>query len=282
MDNAVLSLIRSKYNILSSAQRTVADYVLANPEAVIMSTLNDMATAADVSETTIIRFLHKLNYNSYQVFRVNIAQELSKGKADKIYDEVSEHDDISQIIKKVNQSIVLSIQDSVHIIDPAQMQSIVDALIKARRILIIGIGASAAQAYDMYHKLLKLNIQSTYCHDPHMINIQANNLTRDDVLVVFSHSGESREVLDGVRYATKNGGRVVAVTSYSRSTLATLSNNVLLSSSRETRYHSDSMISRIIQLAIIDMLYIALAIAIGEDASDSINQSRIAVAGNKT
>ena len=76
MRTGLLALIRTKYNTLSQAQQAVADYVLANPAAVIMSTLSDIASLANVSETTIIRFLHKLNYSSYQVFRVKIAQEI--------------------------------------------------------------------------------------------------------------------------------------------------------------------------------------------------------------
>lgn len=283
MRTGLLALIRTKYNTLSQAQQAVADYVLANPAAVIMSTLSDIASLANVSETTIIRFLHKLNYSSYQVFRVKIAQEISTGKTDGIYDEVTEGDSVPNVVDKVIQSTARAIQDSEQIIDPEQIEILVNNLLHARHILIIGMGSSAAQAYDMCHKLLKLDIPCcTYSHDPHLINIRAANMAEKDLLIIFSHSGESREVLDGARFAAANGCTVAAITSYPRSTLSSMSDIVILSSSRETNFHSDAMISRIIQLSIIDMIYIALVLKIGKKALKDINQSRIAVAGNKT
>ena len=64
MKGQIFSLIRTKYNTLSSSQKDVADYILTNPDKVMMNTLNEIAAACRVSETTVLRFLHKLNYNS--------------------------------------------------------------------------------------------------------------------------------------------------------------------------------------------------------------------------
>ena len=93
---------------------------------------------------------------------------------------------------------------------------------------------------------------------------------------------ESREALDGARIAKSGGCPVAAITSYGRSSLALLADRVVLSSSRETRYRSDAMTSRIIQMTIIDMIYLSLAISMGSSALESIDRSRVAVAKNKT
>ena len=282
MTGSVFALIRTKYKTLSAAQKEVADYVLANAETVMTSSLNDLATACNVSETTIIRFLRKLDYDSYQLLRVHIAQELSRSKGEDIYEEVRADDGVKDVIQKVIQSTARSITDSAEIIDPVQLDSIVERILNSRRVFIIGIGASAAMTYDLCHKLLKLSLNASYSHDPHMINIQCYGMTAQDVLVVFSHTGESREVLDGAAYAKEQGALVVSVTSYARSSLAVKSDYVLLSSSLETRYRSDAMTSRIIQITIIDMIYISLALRMGESGLFRINRSRVAVAKNKT
>jgi len=281
MDN-ILGTIRTKYGVLSASQQQVADYVLANAEKVMTSSVSDLAAACGVSDPTIFRFLKKLDCPSYQTFRVNIAQELSRSKADPIYDDVTENDGAQEVMDKVIQSTACAIQDLSTVIDAAVLEAICEKLCTCRSVLIIGIGASAAPAFDLHHKLLKLGLRASFCHDPHMINIAVGTLDENDLLVAFSHSGESREMLDGMRLAKKRNVPVAAITSYPRSTLSLGSDYVLLSSSKETRFRSDSMVSRIIQMTLIDMIYIRMALKMGDEAMTNINRSRVAVAGNKT
>ena len=49
----------------------------------------------------------------------------------------------------------------------------------------------------------------------------------------------------------------------------------------ETKYRSDAVVSRILQLVIIDVLYVAIVLETGSMATASLNQSRLAVAGKK-
>lgn len=282
MEVNVLALIRTKYNTLSSTQKGVADYVLSQADKVMFCSLADLAAACKVSEATIIRFLHKLDYTSYQVFRVNIAQELSKGTNNEVYNEVSEKDGMTEIMNKVIQSTVRSITDSSQTINPDHLSSLCDHIVAANRILIIGVGATSAIAFDFYHKLIKLGLNAVFCNDPHMINISCQNMSEQTLLIAISHSGESREILDGVDLALNQHCPVDCITSYPNSSLAKMSHCVLLSSSLETHFRSDAMTSRIIQLCIIDMIYIRLAMQIGEGAIEHINLSRVAVARNKT
>ena len=99
--------------------------------------------------------------------------------------------------------------------------------------------------------------------------------------MAFSHSGESSEVIEAVRIAKENKAKTVVFTGYHNSTLAELADILLLSSTNETMYRSQSMVSRLIQLVIIDMLYVALVLNKGEEAIENVNRSRLAVAQKK-
>ena len=282
MQNNIFSLIRTKYNTLSPVQKNVADYVLANPQQVIMSTLNDLAHACDVSEATIFRFLQKLNYTSYQVFRVRVAQEFSGEKPATVLDDVSSCDSAFEIMQKVVESTVISIKDSCHVIKPDNIEKLAQFILDASKVVIVGVGASAAIAQDAHHKMLKLGLNAIFSSDPHITNIICSQLTKKDLLLVVSHSGESREILDAVAFSAENGCKTSAITSYPRSSLSRKSDCVLLSSSLETQFRSDAMTSRIIQLVIIDILYVLLSVKKGNEAIASIQKSRLAVAKNKT
>ena len=98
----LFSLIRTKYNTLSTSQKIVADYVLANPEKVMLNTLSEIAEICGVSETTVLRFLHKIDFKSYQLFRINLTQELSSNDSTSTsYEDVQFSDSIETIIEKV-------------------------------------------------------------------------------------------------------------------------------------------------------------------------------------
>ena len=185
MKGQIFSLIRTKYNALSSSQKDVADYILTNPDKVMMNTLNEIAAACRVSETTVLRFLHKLNYNSYQLFRINLTQELSKDNQETVYDDVGFQDTEDEIIDKIIHSTVSSITDSRQIIDPASVKAVVEKIAGARRIVVAGVGASGFIAQDLYHKLIKLGLNAVCGNDPHIMNILATGLDKDSFLILF-------------------------------------------------------------------------------------------------
>lgn len=282
MNVNVFSLIRAKYHTLSASQKIVADYVLNNSSDVMLKTLNEIASACGVSETTVLRFLHKIDFNSYQLFKISLTQELSKDTPSIVYEDINYEDSTKEIMGKIISSTIRSLNDSKEAIDSEELERFVNKIIDANKILIIGVGASASIASDLFHKLMKLGLNVVFNNDPHLINILAMSLAPDDFLIVFSHSGESREVLDGVSIAQEEKCPIGAVTSYSKSTLANKADYILCSSSLETKFRSDAMTSRIIQLVIIDIIYVSIVTKLKDKMLPNIHKSRLVVARNKT
>lgn len=281
MGGQIFSLIRTKYNTLSNSQKTVADYILSNSDKVMLNTLNDTACACDVSETTVLRFLRKIGFTSYQLFKINLTQQLSTNTSEVVYEDVTFQDSTEQIMGKIIQSTTSSIRDSKEIIDARSVKKVVDKICKAKKVVIIGMGASGSIATDLYHKLLKLKLNAVCSNDPHMINILSINLDPEDLLIVISHSGVSREVLDAASIAAERNCEICAITSYAKSTLANRAQYVICSSSLETMFRSDAMTSRIIQIVIIDIIYVCIVVKKGEGILPQIHSSRLAVAKNK-
>jgi DNA-binding MurR/RpiR family transcriptional regulator len=277
----LFSHIRTKYHTLSPAQKLIADFVLNNAEEVFLLSIGDFAAKCNTSETTILRFLRKLGFDSYQVFRVRIAQDASNQPAQMIYEEIQADDSPEQIRQKVISSTVNSIQDLNNLISTKMVEDIVEMMLHADQILFCGVGASGVIAMDAFHKFLRLGLKATYLNDTHFMSIACANTTRNSVVFAISHSGESRDILDAVNIAKENRAKIIAMTSHAHSTLAKKADCNLLSSSNETKYRSDAMVSRILQLVIIDILYVSLVLRSGPTAVDSVKRARIAVAKKK-
>lgn len=277
----LFSHIRTQYHILSPTQKQIADFVLANADEVILLSLGDLAERCRTSETTILRFLRKLGFDSYQVFRVKMAQDAANHSGQSIYEEIQVGDSLEQVRQKVIMSTVNSIQDINNLIDTGVLDKVTESVMKAKRLLFCGVGASGVVAIDAFHKFLRLGLDVAYFNDTHFMNIACSHVDADSLVFFISHSGESRDILEAAVLARDSRAKVVAVTSYAHSTLTKMADYVLLSSSNETKYRSDAMVSRILQLVIVDILYVAVVLKFGGSGVDKVNKSRLSVAKKK-
>ncbi len=280
--NAILTTIRTKYNTLSKTQKVIANFILQNAARIPLLSITEVARACDTSETTVMRFLKKLDYNSYQVFRVNIAQETTDDPSTSINDELSRHDTLEAIKHKIISHTQTAIHDIDVLLPEKILTQAVEALRSAGRLLIYGVGASGAIALDAYHKFGGIGLNVCTYPDPHLMNITCSHAAPDDLLLAISHTGESNEVLHAVRIARERGTTVIGLTSFANSTLAKLSDLYLLSSTNDKKYHSEAMASRVVQLTIIDILYTATFMQDPTHYYQALNASRIAVSHNKT
>lgn len=279
---STLANLRTRYNKLSKTQKEIADYILNDPEKVTLLSITELAKNCNTSETTVMRLLRKLDIDSYQVFRINLAKELTDSPKTTLSEELREDDDLSTIKEKVIHHTLTSIGDLEVALQDDDLEKAVDLLQNAKRVYIYGVGASLATATDAFHKFSNIGINTVLFPDPHLMNIQASHAEAGDLFVLFSHTGESLEVLRMAEIAKEKGANILAITSFDNSTLSRLSTHKLLSSTNNKKYHSEAMASRILQLTIIDILYIGLFMRDEEHRFDKLTDSRIAVSKNKT
>lgn len=279
---SLLTALRTKYNLFSSTQKVVANYILDHPDTVSLLSISDLAGKCNTSETTVMRLLKKLDYSSYQIFRINLAKEFSKSPTESIMEETIGDDDINSIKKKVIRHTVTAINDLDLSLKEDLIEEALDIILSSKRLLFYGVGASASIAMDAMHKFGKLGLNVCSYPDPHFMNIICSHATSDDVLIAVSHTGESIEVLNTVSIAKKRTAKIIGLTSFSNSTLAKKSDIFLSSSTNDKKYHSEAMASRIVQLAIIDILYLCAFMRHEEEFYEALTESRDAVGLNKT
>lgn len=278
----ILTNIRTKYNTLSKTQKVIADFILKNATRIPMFSITELAKACNTSETTVMRFLKKLNYNSYQVFRVKIAQATTEEPSTSINDDLNPHDDPETIKQKIIGHTLSAINDINVLLPSSILERAITMIRSAKRIMIYGVGASGAIALDAYHKFSSIGLDVRSYPDPHLMNTTCTQANSNDLMLAISHTGESLEVNHAVQIAKENGAKIIGLTSFSNSTLAKLSDLYLLSSTNDNKYRSEAMASRIVQLTIVDILYTATFMQDEKHYYKALNASRIAVSKNKT
>lgn len=251
--------VRTAAPKLTGALRRVADYVVANPEAVIGSSVTEVAEASGVSEATVVRLAQELGYRGFQDLKISLARDLVL-PVKFIHEDVELGEDVSVVIEKVFRSNMRAVLDTLKVLDPVAMKQAVDLIINAEHVELYGIGAAGLVATDLYYRLMRIGIPCRVNTDSHMQAVSATLTGPGTVVIAISHSGSSKETVDAVRLAKEAGAKAICITNFGKSPIVTLSDVVLFTAAEETRFRPEATASRIAQLSIVDALYVCVAI----------------------
>jgi RpiR family carbohydrate utilization transcriptional regulator len=277
---ALILKMKALYDSLGTAEKKVIDYIVAHPEEVIYLSVTGLAEKSGASIATVIRACRKIGMNGYQELKVNLAQDIVT-PLQNIHEEVNEDDTPSVILDKIFQSSMYALQFTRDVINIKAIEAATQSLLNAKKVNIYGLGNSHSIAIDMQHKMMRLGINATAYTDSHMQSIASAYLNKDDVVVGISHSGSSKDVVDAVNVAKKNGATVICITNFGRSPLSDLADIKLYTASKETKYRIVALASRVAQITIIDTLYTMLALARKAEIVDGFHNVEIALKDKK-
>ena len=257
-DSAIAFKIRSLIPELSKSEALVAEYIANNPEEVIELSVSTLADNCGVSEPTIIRACRNMGFTGYQALKVALIQSCS-APIEYAGEEVVKEDNMAMAITKTFGAALDAVALTRDNLNVADMERAANALLKAGRIYIFGVGGSAAVASDIQHKFSRLGLDATAYSDMNLQAIVAANAKKKDLVFAISHSGSSKAVVDNTNLAKSNGATVISLSSTGKSPLTELADISLFTSANETRYRIVAISSRIAELTIIDTLYSYMA-----------------------
>ena len=255
---ALLLKMKALQSKFSKAELRAVEYIMQHPEEVIYLSVAGLAEQSGVSEATIVRACRRLGLEGYQDLKVTLAQDLVT-PLQGIHEEIKEGDDANTIITKVFQGTLHALNFTHDTLKPASIEQAAEKIMRARGVMVMGLGNSHSVAIDLQHKLLRVGIRATAHTDSHMQAIAAAYTTPDDVIFSISHSGSSRDIVDNTAIAKENGSFVISLTNIGSSPLSKLADLQLFTASKETQYRIVSMNSRIAQMTIIDSIYTIIA-----------------------
>lgn len=269
----MLSKISEFLNELSGAERKVAESALADPKWFVHAAVAEIAERASVSQPTVIRFCRSLGYKGLPEFKLALSASIGHEGMPFVHEELNSEDDMGDVTEKVLGNTAASILGARRYLDETELENAIAMFTHARRIEFYGVGNSGIVAQDAQHKFFRFGMSTVAYSDPHIQLMAASVLSEQDVLVVISNSGSSIEVLDAVSIAKENGASVIAITR-ADSMLAHLADCVLNVASAENSERYTPMVSRLLQLVVVDILAIGLALRLGETASLQLEKGK--------
>lgn len=258
---STLLRIRQIYPTLAQNDRKLADFLLDNAEQARHLSSQKLAQLAGVSQSSVVKFAQKLGYKGFPALKLALGEVLAQPQAAPV---VTVHNHIlsSDPLKTVGEKLLLekqaALRATLDINSEQRLLTALEMLRAARRVILVGIGASGLVAKDLSFKLLKIGVMAVAEADMYVQLATIKALSREDLLLAISFSGERREINLAAEEARIAGAKVLALTSFSPNGLQQRADHCLYTIAQEPNIRSAAISSSTAQFALTDLLFMAL------------------------
>lgn len=276
-----LGLIKSQLNTFTKSEKKIAEYILKNHNDILNATITELSEKINTSDASIARFCKTLGCKGYQDFKIRLAKEILP-KYKQLNIEIERNDTPEIICQKIFNCEIATLNENLEILNVNTLKEAAERIKKAKQIEIFGSGGSFIIGEDIKHKFLKIGIRCSVISDVDMQSMSASLLTKDDVVIGISHSGDTKSIFNCLNIAKKNGAFIILLTATTKSAMSKIADIIIPVISKETLFKSESNAARIAELVIMDTI---LAILVSDDNYknyyNNIQRTRAATSENK-
>lgn len=268
MKKDVLHTIQESMPGFSKGQKRIASYILSDYDKAAFMTASRLGELVGVSESTVVRFAAVLGYDGYPAMQKAL-QELVRGKLTSIQRIQTSNDRLfgADVVASVLQMDMEKIRIAIEEVDRAAFTAVVDKMMEANHIYILGVRSSSFLAgyFHFYLHLIFDNVTLVTSSSAGDILESILRIGPGDLLVGISFPRYSQSTVKGVQFAHDRGAEVVAITDSPMSPLYPMASSALLARS--------DMISFVDSLVAPFSLLNALIVAAGHRKDGDIAQT---------
>ena len=258
MAGNILESITAQYHSLTRSGKKLADYIFAHTGEAQYFSISTLAENSGVSEASITRFCHGLGLAGYNDFKLALAKTdhvTDMGELSDSPQGIASEDSLNTIFQKIHKASVLSLNETLELLDEDAINKAVDLLVQADRVFCFGNGGSMVMAMEAWARFSSATSRFVHVSDSHMQIMNTALATSRDVLLVFSYSGSTKDMEDTLQIAREHGVSIILVTHYPNSRAAQFADVVLLCGYNEGPLQSGSIPAKVGQLLLIDCLF---------------------------
>ena len=261
MNSGILK-INEYYKTFTKQEKKLADFLLKNINEASVLTISELSKKSGVSCSTINRFAITLGYKGFKEFIRDMYHEANSLPVQENVYEINHENplnmDIDTVIKVVCNLNIESIRNSLMMIEETKVLKAIEAIHKAPRVVVYALSGSVAPALDLKFKFQRLGINCEVYDNPNSLILSATTLKSKDVVIALSYTGETKEILDALKYVKENGAKIIGITMVGNNSLSKICDICIEHSSVDKGLRTYSTRSRVVQENIIDILYIGL------------------------
>ncbi len=213
----LLGRLTTELGRLTPEVRKAATFVLENPNEVGVSSMREIATAADVKPNTLVRMARVLGFDGYEDFREPFRDEIRRGSASfpdraRWLQSLSQSGKLGSLYADMVNSALRNIEETFARVDETALKSAADDIWASRQVFVLGVGVNNSNARNFTY------LASTGMEQFHPIPRPGSTAVDDlaradqrDVLIAITCKPYRSEVVEAVRIAREQGLTIVGI-----------------------------------------------------------------------
>ncbi|MEQ9773271.1 MurR/RpiR family transcriptional regulator [Pectobacterium jejuense] len=212
--------LRDRYSELSPQEQRVADFIFDHFDDLISYNSAELARLSGVSKATVSRLFKRLGYPSYRDMRDELRTLRQSGMP------LADNRDAVQgntLLARHYKQEMANLTQWINQIDPVQFGAVIQALMQAQRLCLIGLRNSYPVALHLRQQLLQIRQQVTLLTQPgQTLSEELVDLTEQDVVIVVAFRRRPRLIQPLLAQLQKRGVPVLLLCEPQVSTLMSL------------------------------------------------------------
>lgn len=249
----IVDKIYDKQPELSICDQKIAHVILKNPIEVVDKTISELAEEAGVSLASISRFCKTLGLAGFHQLKIELAR-VSEENTTQAVEKENFGGQLSEFVKDKE----IELEKTFSQISQETCEKICGKLLHARAIQVIAEGNTYANAEDAVYKFSQIGLFAFSSASWETALAQTMNLQKEDVLLVFSNSGEAKSLLVQIDEAKKRGITVISLTNHENSPIAQKSDLHWRTVARPKVLMSEYYYSRLALVSAIEAMFILI------------------------
>lgn len=281
MEKTVMDTICSSFDSFFDSEKKIAKYIINHYDKVVDMTVGELAHESGASDASVSRFCKKIGVKGFHHLKISLAKEMVETNSSeiKVTNHISVHD-INQSLQNILANKVEELKQTVAMMDDEQLEEILYTISNAKCVQFIAVGNTIPVTIDGAFKLNQIGIPAVAGTIWENQIGYTYNLSKQDVVIAISNSGESRGVITAMEVAHEVGAKTISITNNEESTVAKASDYHITTATREKLFLDGYCFSRVSATTVIEILYLFLT-SMKEDAYKSIARHENAIAGDK-
>ena len=256
MEKNILALMLQKYDSFTRSERKIVDYVLEHQKETQYISITDLSAECEVAVSTVSLFCRKLKLAGFNDFKLELARAaLPAGSGgSQLTGEDLPEDSLGTVMGKVLHAHQDELNNAYHMLSEAAVIRAVDLIRGAGQVVCLGQGNHSVVALAAWAQFSTTTPKFKTIQDSHMQTVVLSTLTEKDVVLYFSHSGATHEVLDAAEVIRGRGAKLILVTRYLNSPASAYADTVLLCGPNEQPFQFGSSSAFIAQMYVVEVL----------------------------
>lgn len=213
--NEIKKRIKLKLPNLTESQKTIANYIVENPQRFALDSVRELEKELKISKSTIVRLVQALGYDGFSELKSEFQKNMRHnfGPIPKYKTFLSAPHEKLDFIRLIADETVNNIHKTLQLIDSKQYKRALDLLKNASHVYTIGVGISSCLAEIATYLFSRVSINSNFMtHGALTFTEQIINVSKKDVIFAFSFPPYSKETIEAARYAQEKSIKVISIT----------------------------------------------------------------------